>query len=110
MATVVPAEDWLRISGDDLLLRVRVQPRASRNRLDSIDSGALRLRVGAPPVDGGANRALLELLAATLGLARSRFSIERGAGARTKEVRIGGAARDAAALRSRMLAALVPEA
>ncbi len=110
MATVVAADDWLRISGDDLLLRVRVQPRASRTRLDSIDAGALRLRVGAAPVDGGANRAVIELIAATLGLPRSRFSIGRGRAARTKEVRIDAAACDAAALRSRVLAALVPKA
>jgi len=110
MATAVSVDDWLRPSGDDLLLRLRVQPRASRTRLDALEGGVLRLRVGAPPVDGGANRAVVELLAATLGIARGRVSIERGNSARGKQVRISGAARDAGEMRARVVAALARKA
>jgi uncharacterized protein (TIGR00251 family) len=106
MATAPHQGDWLRLAGDDLLLHLRVQPRASRSRLDAIDTGVLRLRVGAAPVDGGANRAVVDLLAASFGIARSRVSIERGEGSRTKQVRIAGAAREHEPLRARLLAAL----
>lgn len=106
MATAPAAGDWLRTSGNDLLLQVRVQPRASRSRLDAIDGGRLHLRVGAPPVDGGANRAVVELLAATLGIARGRVSITRGEGSRAKQVRIAGAAHEAGELRARLVSAL----
>jgi uncharacterized protein (TIGR00251 family) len=110
MATAQDADDWLRTSGNDLLLQVRVQPRASRSRLDAIDGGLLRLRVGAPPVDGSANRAVVELLAATLGIARSRFTIARGEGSRVKLVCIAGAANGAGELRARLLEALSEKA
>ncbi len=106
MATVPAPGDWLRASGNDLLLQVRVQPRASRSRLDGIEGGLLHLRVGAPPVDGGANRAVVELLAATLGIARGRVSIARGEGSRAKRIRIADAADEAAAMRARLVAAL----
>jgi uncharacterized protein (TIGR00251 family) len=92
MATVLPADDWLRAAGDDLILLVRVQPRASRNRVDGIEAGRLRLRVAAPPVDGSANLAVVELLCDLLDIARSRVSIERGDRSRNKDVRIAGAA------------------
>lgn len=91
MATV-SAADWLRIADQDLIVQVRVQPRASRARLDGIASGRLQLRVTAPPVEGGANRATIELLAAALDLARSRITILRGEHARNKDLRIAGAA------------------
>ena len=106
MATVPAPGDWLRISGNDLLLQVRVQPRASRSRLDAIEDGLLHLRVGAAPVDRGANRAVVELLAATLGIARGRLSITRGERSRAKQVRIAGAAEEVADLRARLVAAL----
>ncbi|MCC6173146.1 MAG: DUF167 domain-containing protein [Gammaproteobacteria bacterium] len=92
MATVPDSGDWLRVIGHDLVLSVRVQPRASRTRVDGIESGRLQLRVTAPPVEGGANRAVVELLAAVLDLARGRISILRGEHARNKDVCIAGAA------------------
>jgi uncharacterized protein (TIGR00251 family) len=106
MATEPPPADCLRSSGDDLLLRIRVQPRASRAGLDAIDAGVLRLRVTAPPADGSANRAVVELLAATLGLARGRVTIARGESARHKLVRIAGAAAEVLRIRSMLVAAL----
>lgn len=92
MATVAADEGWLRVDGGDLLLLTRVQPRASRARIDGVEGGRLRLRVCSPPVDGQANRAVVDLLADALDLARGRFTIERGEHAREKDVRIAGAA------------------
>jgi uncharacterized protein len=110
MAPAAAPPDWLRISGTDLLLQVRVQPRASRSRLDTIAGGLLYLRVGAAPVDGGANRAVVELLAATLGIARGRVSITRGESSRAKQVRIADAAHQAGELRARLVASLAENA
>jgi uncharacterized protein YggU (UPF0235/DUF167 family) len=62
-------------------------------------AGALRVRVAARPVDGAANEALVRLLATTLGVARGRVSIVRGATARSKVVEVTGITADA--LRSR---------
>ena len=99
MATVAGSGDWLRVTGQDLVLSVRVQPRAARTRIDGVESGRLLLRVSAPPVEGGANRAVIELLATVLDLARGRLSILRGEHARNKDLRIAGAsaARDSIA-------------
>lgn len=73
-------------------LNVRVQPRASRNRVGEYRDGALRVSVTAPPRDGRANIALLELLADTLGVAKSRLRIVRGHTARDKVIAVEGLA------------------
>ncbi len=61
----------------------------------STTSGRLAVRVAAPPVDGAANEALIRLLAAALDVPRSAVSIESGATARVKRVRIEDVAPDA---------------
>ncbi len=67
-------------------LRLKVQPRASRNGVDPADGELLRVRVTAPPVDAAANEAVLELLAEKLGCRRGAIRIVRGGKSRQKVV------------------------
>ncbi len=67
---------------------VRVQPRSSRTAIDGVHAGALRVRLHAPPVDGAANDALIELLAEALGVTKRAVRIVTGAAARTKLVEV----------------------
>lgn len=94
---MVPAAGW-SLRGADLVLHLRVQPRAGREGYAGEHAGRLRLRVRAPPVDGAANARLVELLAELLALPRSSFSIVRGAASRDKDVVVTGAAAHAARL------------
>ncbi|MFB3817957.1 MAG: DUF167 domain-containing protein [Candidatus Methylomirabilales bacterium] len=89
--------------GPDVLLAIRVQPRASRNELVARDA-ALTLRLTAPPVEGAANRAARRFLAQLLDLPPSRISLEGGEAARTKRLRIQGA--NAADVAARLQGAL----
>lgn len=68
------------------VLRVRVQPRASRSQVLGYDGQLLRVRVSAPPEDGRANEAVVALLAEALGVPRSRVRILRGHTSRDKLV------------------------
>jgi uncharacterized protein (TIGR00251 family) len=69
---------------------VRVQPRASRSELAGVHGDALKVRLAAPPVDGAANDALVELLADRLGVARRAVRIVSGASGRSKTVDVDG--------------------
>ena len=71
-------------------LRVRVQPRASREAVLGFRQDTLRLAVQAPPVDGEANDAVRRLLARALRVAPSAVSVVGGARGRDKVVRIEG--------------------
>lgn len=57
----------------------------------------LRVRVGAPPVDGAANAALILLLAGALGVPKSAVAISAGETSRIKTVDIAGEPADLAA-------------
>ena len=71
-------------------LSIRVQPRASDSRIAGVHGDALKVRLTAPPVNGAANAALVELLADTFGIAERRITIVAGASARTKIVELAG--------------------
>jgi uncharacterized protein (TIGR00251 family) len=72
------------------LIRLRVQPRASIERLEGLRDGHVRLRLTAPPVDGAANAACLAFLARTLGISRVQLHLQAGVKSRDKLVHITG--------------------
>ena len=69
---------------------VRVQPRASRSEIVGLHGDALKVRLTAPPVDGAANAALIELIASALGVARRAVRVVSGATSRGKVVEVDG--------------------
>jgi uncharacterized protein (TIGR00251 family) len=73
-----------------VLLRFRVQPRASREEVAGVTADAIRLRLTAPPVDGAANEALIRFLAASLGVPRTSVVLVSGRTGRTKLVAVAG--------------------
>lgn len=76
--------------GHDILLPVKVVPKASKNRIVGELDGALKITVSAAPEKGAANQAVCRLLAKTLGLRTSQVTIDAGHGSPRKTVRISG--------------------
>ena len=70
----------------DVRFAVRLTPRAAADRVEGVIDGVLRVRVGAPAVEGAANNALLRLLSDELGVARRDVRIVAGASSRQKLV------------------------
>jgi len=82
-------------AGDGVRVRLRVQPRARRNRIDGLvaeaDGGvALKVAVTAPPEDGKANAAVIALLARAWDLPKSAFTVVVGATDRRKIIHLQG--------------------
>lgn len=71
-------------------LRVRVQPRASRNEVLGRRDGVLLLRLTAPPVEGAANEACREFIAECLGVRRSQVELVSGRKSRDKRFQVDG--------------------
>lgn len=72
------------------MIAVHARPGARRSTIVGAHGDALAIRVAARPVEGAANRALLELLAETLGVPATRLSLEAGEHGRQKRVRVDG--------------------
>ncbi len=77
-------------AGEGTLLEVRVVPGAKRSGITGTDDGRLRVRVQAPPVEGKANLALLNLLARELGMKKNRLKLVSGGRSRNKTVLLKG--------------------
>lgn len=80
--------DWYRWDEDDLILRVRLQPGASRDGIAGLHGDRLRIRITAPPTDGKANAHLARFLAGLFGVPKSRVLLESGTGSREKRLRV----------------------
>lgn len=82
--------------GDRVLLPVRVRPRGGRSAVTGIGAtGALEVRIGAPPVDGAANGELLRFLGReVLRMAPSTLEVVRGERGRDKVVAVPGLSAD----------------
>jgi uncharacterized protein len=81
-------ETWYRWQGHELRLRLRVQPRASRDRLGEPMGDRLKVTITAPPVDGKANEHLLRFLAREFRVPRGAVTLVSGETGREKTVRI----------------------
>ena len=76
-----------------LTFDVLVQPRASRAKIGPVHGDRLKIGVTAPPVDGEANAAVIELIAKQLGIARGAVEVIAGASSRRKTIRVTGVTR-----------------
>ena len=81
---------YIEATAKGVFIRVRVQPRASRDQVAGIQGEAIKIRISAPPVEGEANDALVKFLAKQLGVPRSAVEVVRGQTGRKKTVRVAG--------------------
>ena len=77
-------------TADGVAFAVRVIPRAKTSRIDGERNGALVVRLAAPPLEGAANDALIELFASLLHVPRRSVQIVSGHHRRQKRIAIAG--------------------
>jgi uncharacterized protein (TIGR00251 family) len=81
---------WLTATSDGCTVVVKATPRANRSEITGAEAEWLRVRLQAPPVDGKANAALVELFAETFGIPKRAVEIVAGDTSRLKRVRLHG--------------------
>jgi hypothetical protein len=72
----------------EILLKVYLQPKASKNEIVGPYRDGIKVRVTAAPVEGSANKVLLRFLAKEFGVTPSSVEIVRGHRSREKLIRI----------------------
>ena len=87
-------DPW-RISTAGLSIALRVTPRGGRDDVDGIEQlsdgrSVLKVRVRAVANGGEANRAVLTLLAKSLGVPKASVSLTSGATSRLKQIAVEG--------------------
>ena len=71
-----------------MVLQVRVKPRSKVSALEQAGDGTWVARLKSPPVDGKANKELIELVAARFAVPKAKVTIKSGAAGRMKLVSV----------------------
>ncbi|OOS00397.1 YggU family protein [Canicola haemoglobinophilus] len=74
--------------GDDLRLRIFLQPKASKDQIIGLHDDELKISITAPPIDGQANAHLLKFLSKAFKVAKSEIVLEKGELNRHKQILI----------------------
>lgn len=72
----------------DLLLKLYIQPKASRDQIVGPHGEELKVAITAPPIDGKANAHLSKYLAKLFKVPKSHIVIEKGELGRHKQVKV----------------------
>ena len=75
---------------EGVVLNVRAQPRSSRAGIDGLLGDAVKVRIRCAPVDGKANKELVETLADEFGLAKSSVVFKSGETSKQKRIMLRG--------------------
>lgn len=76
---------------NELVLRIKVEPRSSRAGIVGPYGDALKVKLTSPPVEGRANKELVELLAREFGVHKKDIEIISGQSSKNKIVKLHGA-------------------
>ncbi len=71
--------------GDDLLLKLHVQPRAKENSINGIHGDMLKLKIKTPPIDNKANKDITTYLANEFNVTKTNVTLLSGQQHRDKK-------------------------
>ena len=77
------------------MLNVKAQPRSSKAGVDGLIGDSVKVRVRCAPVDGKANKELVETLADAFGLPKSTVVFKSGETSKQKRILLMGVSADA---------------
>lgn len=72
----------------DMKKLIKVKPNSKKQAILEEEDGSLTVHLKSPPVDGKANKELIELLAKKFGVSKSHITIQFGTSGRNKLVNI----------------------
>ena len=75
---------------EGIVLNVKAQPRSSKAGVDGLLGDAVKVRIRCAPVDGKANKELVETLADAFGLPKSSVVFKSGETSKTKRILLRG--------------------
>jgi uncharacterized protein (TIGR00251 family) len=82
-------------SPDCVIVSVRAAPRSSKAGIEGLwGDDAIKIRIKSAPVDGKANKELIEVLADEFDLAKSQVIFKSGETSKTKRILLSGVSPD----------------
>ena len=81
-------DDCFKIRGNDIIIKVKIVPGSSKNKIIGAYNDALKISVAAPPVEGKANKKCITYLAKYFDVAKSKIEIISGQTSKNKLIKI----------------------
>ena len=85
---------YLTETPEGTVLNVKAQPRSSKAGVDGILGDAVKVRIRCAPVDGKANKELVETLAEAFDLPKGRVVFKSGETSKQKRILLSGVTAD----------------
>lgn len=79
---------WYRYNNGNLILNLYIQPGAKSNGVIGLHGDALKIKLASPPLDGKANKALLQFIATQFNIPGQKIKLIRGEKSRYKTIKL----------------------
>ena len=80
--------DCFKIVGNDIVIKVKIVPGSSKDKIIGVYNDALKIAITAPPVEGKANKKCIAYLAKYFEVAKSKIEIISGQTSKNKLIKI----------------------
>ncbi|MGB6371232.1 MAG: DUF167 domain-containing protein [Atribacterota bacterium] len=80
--------NYFKITGNDIIIKVKIVPGSSKNKIIGVYNDSLKITITAPPVEGKANKKCVAYLAKYFDVAKSKIEIISGQTSKNKLIRI----------------------
>ena len=80
--------DYFKIRGNDIIVKAKIVPGSSKNKIARVYNDALKISITAPPVEGKANKKCIAYLAKYFDIAKSKIEIISGQTSKNKLIKI----------------------
>lgn len=80
--------NYFKITGNDIIIKVKIAPGSSKNKIIGVYNDSLKITITAPPVEGKANKKCIAYLAKYFDMAKSKIEIISGQTSKNKLIKI----------------------
>jgi len=80
--------DYFKIAGNDIIIKAKIVPGSSKNKIVGVYNDTIKIAVTAPPVEGKANKKCIAYLAKYFDVAKSKIEIISGQTSKNKLIKI----------------------
>ncbi len=80
--------NYFKITGNDIIIKVKIVPGSSKNKIIGVYNDSLKINITAPPVEGKANKKCIAYLAKYFDVVKSKIEIISGQTSKNKFIKI----------------------
>ena len=80
--------NYFKITGNDIIVKVKIVPGSSKNKIVGVYNDSLKITITTPPVEGKANKKCIAYLAKYFDVTKSKIEIISGQTGKNKLIKI----------------------